>query len=144
MTMKIGKLLKEPRVVSLPPDSTVQEAVELMVEGHCGSVLVTGSGGELLGIFTERDLLVRVVSKGRSPRDARLEEVMTTDLYTTDPNRYMREVRREMGARHVRHVPVLEGDKILAVLSMRDLMRASFEEKRKDNLEMTKYIRGAF
>ena len=87
--MKIFNLLTDrgPLVVSLAPGSTVLDAVERMVEARCGSVLVTGENGEALGIFTERDLLVRVVSAGKDPRATLLEEVMTRDLYTTNVDR---------------------------------------------------------
>ena len=142
--MKIFNLLTDrgPLVVGLAPGSTVLDAVERMVEARCGSVLVTGENGEALGIFTERDLLVRVVSAGKDPRATLLEEVMTRDLYTTNVDRKVSELRREMREKHIRHVPVMQDGRVVAVLSTRDLLRADFEEKRDHARAMSAYIRG--
>jgi CBS domain-containing protein len=142
--MKIFNLLqdRDPRVVGLGPKKTVLDAVKLMVEVRCGSVLVTDSGGGILGIFTERDLMVRVVSADKDPRTTLLEEVMTRELYTTDVGRKVAEVRREMREKHIRHVPVLQDGSVVAVLSTRDLLRADFEEKREHARAMDAYIRG--
>lgn len=138
--MKIEILLSDRDVRSLGPDQTVLEATRSMVAGECGSVAVV-EGDSLVGIFTERDLMVRVVAKGKSAKTTRLADVMTTELYTTTPDRTAREVRREMRARHIRHVPVLENGKLLAVLSSRDLLRADFEEERENAQALTDYIR---
>jgi len=142
--MKIFNLLMDRgrQVVGLGPRSTVLDAVQLMVERRCGSVLVTDGNDEILGIFTERDLMVRVVSEGKEPRTTLLEQVMTRDLYTTEIDRKVAEVRREMRAKHIRHVPVLQDGRVVAVLSTRDLLRADFEEKRDHARAMDAYIRG--
>lgn len=138
--MKIEILLSDRDICSLDPGQTVLEATRSMVDGHCGSVAVV-EGGELVGIFTERDLMVRVVAKGKSAKTTRLVDVMTTELYTTTPDRTAREVRREMRERHIRHVPVLKDGKLCAVLSSRDLLRADFEEERDSRKALTDYIR---
>lgn len=138
--MKIKRLITDREVCRLDPQQTVLEAVRAMVRGHCGSVAVM-EDGVLVGIFTERDLMVRVVSKGRSPRNTMLGEVMTQNLYTTTPERTACEVRRDMRERHIRHVPVMEGGKLRTVLSTRDLLRADFEEQREDAIAMSEYIR---
>ena len=67
---------------------------------------------------------------------------MTRDVFTTTGDRSVVDVRREMRERHIRHVPVVDGGRVLAVLGMRDLMRAALEEKRDEVSEMTAYIRG--
>lgn len=141
--MRIRNLIpKDSPVVALPQDATALEATRSMVATHRGSILVTGDGDEPAGIFTERDLMVRVVSKGRDPGSVQLGEVMTTDLYTTDPDRPVTEVRRAMRERHIRHLPVVDGGRVIAVLSMRDLMRADLEETRYDAHAMREYIQG--
>ena len=138
--MKIQQLLTQGTICRLEPGDSVLDATRAMVASHCGSVVVM-RGDDLLGIFTERDLMVRVVAKGRSARNTKIDEVMTTDLYTTGPDRLVREVRREMSAKHIRHVPVLDGGRLRAVLSFRDLLRADFEEQRDVAKAMTDYIR---
>ena len=140
--MKVRSLLSDRPVARLPAGATVRDAVDLMTEAGCGSVLVLDDRGKLKGIFTERDLMVRVVSKGKDPRKVRLEEVMTTEVFTTDPDQRVTLLRREMRSLHIRHVPVVEDDVVRAVLSMRDLLWADFAEKREDAKAMTAYIRG--
>jgi len=139
--MLVRELLTERKIVSLGPGDTALDAARAMTEAHVGSVVVRGEDGKLLGIFTERDLM-NVVSAGQSPASRPLREVMTVDLYTTDPGRAVTDVRREMRDRHIRHVPVLLDGEVLAVLGMRDLLYADFVEKRQEVNEMTAYIRG--
>jgi signal-transduction protein with cAMP-binding, CBS, and nucleotidyltransferase domain len=141
--MRIDSLLTpEMDVVALVPTATVLEATKLMVGTRRGSVLIRVNGDPPQGIFTERDLMVRVVARGRSPRNVRLEEVMTTDLFTTTPCQKVTTVRRAMRERHIRHVPVVQDGTVLTVLSMRDLLRADFEEIRDDAQALQRYIQG--
>ncbi len=141
--MRIQNLINDDmEVVSLPTSATVLTATKLMVATHRGSILVRNDVGQTVGIFTERDLMVRVIAKGRSPDSIPLSEVMTTDLYTTDSQCKVTEVRRAMRERHIRHLPVIEDGEVLAVLSMRDLLRADFEETRDDAVAMRGYIQG--
>ena len=141
--MKIQSLITDDmEVVSLPPTATVLEATKLMVGTRRGSVLVVDGAGRPAGIFTERDLMVRVVSEGVPPASLTLAEVMTTDLFTASPDDKITTIRREMRERHIRHLPVLAGGDVVAVLSMRDLLRADFEETREQAAAMRGYIQG--
>ena len=125
----------------LGPGDSALDAARLMTAEGVGSVLVSDASGATLGIFTERDLML-LISKGELPRDVPIEEVMTKDLYSTGPERGIVEVRREMQARHIRHLPVEVDGQIVAVLSIRDLFRADLREKRRDVEAMQAYIRG--
>ena len=141
--MKIRNLITDDMdVVSLTPAASVLEATKLMVGTRRGSVLVVGDDSDDLGIFTERDLMVRVVAEGGSPKAITLAEVMTTGLFTAHPEDKVQSVRREMRERHIRHLPVIEDGTVIAVLSMRDLLRADFEETREDAAAMRGYIQG--
>lgn len=141
--MRIESLITpEMAVLALPATASVLEATKLMVSSKCGSVLVQAPDGAVQGIFTERDLMVRVVAKSRSPRNVLLEEVMTADLFTTTPDERVTQVRRTMRERHIRHVPVLQDGQVITVLSMRDLLRADFEEVRHDAEALQRYIQG--
>lgn len=140
--MRIGDLIVDQVVARLGPGATALEAARCMAEGACGSVLVVDDQGRMLGIFTERDLMVRVVAAGSDPSRVPLGDVMTTEVVTTHPDRSVQEVRADLQHRHIRHIPVVAGDRVIAVLSMRDLMRADLREKRQDVRAMTAYIRG--
>ena len=139
--MRVRDLLTDFPVACLPPEATAFEAATVMTLGRQGSVLVL-RGDELLGIFTERDLMTRVVAEGLDPRQVRMRDVMSSELYTTDPEQRVTDVRRELQARHIRHVPVVEDGRIIAVLSSRDLLRADLQETRFVNRSMESYIRG--
>ena len=113
--------LKKPLV--LGPGSSVAEAVGLMRERHEGCVLVEQEGAGLIGVFTERDVVVRVASRGRDPEQTRLEEVMTADpvvLQRDDPVSW---ALHRMGIDGVRHIPVLDGDRLHGFLSMRTVLK---------------------
>jgi signal-transduction protein with cAMP-binding, CBS, and nucleotidyltransferase domain len=142
--MKVRQLLHDSPPASLAAEATVLEATRKMVEYRCGSVLVLDARGRMAGIFTERDLMVRVVSKARSPKNLTLGEVMTSEVFSVHPDQLVTDVRRELRERHIRHVPVLEDGEILGVLSMRDLLRADFEETRDNAKALDAYIRGEF
>ena len=142
--MRIRDLILDRRVARLGPDASALDAARRMAEERVGSVLVADGDGRMLGIFTERDLMVRVVAAGLTAAAVRLCDVMTREVFTTDPERSVQEVRVDLQRRHIRHVPVVAGDRVVAVLSLRDLMRADLREKRQDVRAMTAYIRGGF
>jgi len=138
----IGDILSGRRPVSLGPAATVREAVGAMVRERVGAVLVVGDGGLALGIFTERDLMTRVVIHGRAPDQVRLSDVMTHDLYTVGCERRINEMAREMQARHIRHLPVVVDGRVVEMLSLRDLMREHVDLKRHEVQALTAYIKG--
>ncbi len=140
--MKVRDLLTDRKIVRISPRQTALEAARAMAWTHVGSLLVTDEAGRTLGIFTERDLMVRVVAAGLIPGEVLIEQVMTRELYTAHPDRSILEVRDELRRQHIRHVPVVENDVVIAVLSQRDLIRAALEEQRHEVQEMTRYIQG--
>lgn len=140
--MLVRDLLTGQELACLGPGATVLEAARKMAATRVGSLLIADPEGRMLGIFTERDVMIRVVAEGSDPSKVRIEDVMTHEVYTTTPERTVAEVRDEMQDRHIRHVPVVQNDRVLAILGMRDLMRADLQEKRREVRAMTDYIRG--
>jgi CBS domain-containing protein len=140
--MKVRQLLGSFEAVRLNAAASVRQAVLKMVDCKCGSVLIEDSNGQMLGIFTERDLMTRVIAKGLDPDATLLGEVMTTEVFTTGPEDSVQEVRRQLRERHIRHVPVVEEGSVIAVLSVRDLIRADLAEQQATNSAMDDYIRG--
>lgn len=138
----IRDILSGRKPVSFAPETGVLEAVEAMVSEHVGAVLILDPDGVLLGCFTERDLLRRLVAKGLDPKDATLESVMTTELYTVSPEERINAVARAMQDRHIRHVPVVEDGKPIEMLSLRDLLREHIDLKRHEVQALTAYIQG--
>jgi CBS domain-containing protein len=115
--MKISEIMTEAAVVDSPSDS-LEAAARKMWEQQTGSLLVL-EGEELLGIVTERDVL-RAVATG-TPMDTPVSEVMSKDLITVEPGASLREAAGVMTDKWIRHLPVLEGGKLLGIVSQRDL-----------------------
>lgn len=135
----VRDLLTGRSVLSVDEASTVLDAARIMTENTIGALLVT-SGDSLAGIFTERDLMTRVLVPGLDPRTTPLTQVMTRDVYSASPEDKVTDVRAELRQRHIRHVPVLDGEEILGMLSLRDILRADLREKAAEVETMTKYI----
>lgn len=138
----IRELLTEKQMLSVGGDKSVLEAAELMHEGRVGALLVVAADGSLEGIFTERDLMVRVIVARKDPGRVRVAEVMTRDIFTASPERRVNEVAREMQARHIRHLPVVDDTGVVGVLSLRDLLREHLDAKRHEVRVLTAYIQG--
>jgi CBS domain-containing protein len=107
-----------PAAVTDRPDDTLRQAAGKMREQQTGSLLVL-EGKELVGIVTERDVLKAVATD--VPLDTPISEVMSKDLITVEPGTSLREAARIMTERWIRHLPVLEGDRLVGIVSQRDL-----------------------
>jgi CBS domain-containing protein len=115
--MRISEIMTEAAVVDSPGD-TLEAAARKMWEQQTGSLLVL-DGQELLGIITERDVL-KAVATG-TPMDTPVSDVMTKDLITVEPGTSLREAAAIMTEKWIRHLPVLEGGRLLGIVSQRDL-----------------------
>ncbi len=118
--------IKGDAVASLPPTATVLEAARLMNDRHIGSVLVTDRK-RLVGIFTERDVLQRIVAEQRDPATTALPDVMTRQVAFAAPHTTLDEIRRVMSERHIRHIPVLDRKRIVGMISIGDLNKAEHD-----------------
>jgi CBS domain-containing protein len=136
----VGQLLTRRTVYALPPAATALEAARLMAEHRIGAMLVIDRGERLVGIFTERDLMTRVIVAGLDPAATPLERVMTREVYTAVAETKVAAVRREIQARHIRHLPVVQAGRVIGMLSLRDLLRADLDEKAHELEQMTDYI----
>ena len=117
----VGVLLRDQETFSLGPQATVQEAAVMMAAHRVGAIPVIEDSGRLVGLFTERDLLNRVVAKGLMPGDLRLTEVMTADPITVSAEASLVTSLRLMFEHRFRHLPVVEGERVIGVLSCRDI-----------------------
>jgi signal-transduction protein with cAMP-binding, CBS, and nucleotidyltransferase domain len=140
--MRVGQLLTEQDLLTLPQSTTVIEAARAMTERKVGAVLVTASDGRLAGIFTERDLMARVVVPRRDPERATLAEVMTRDIFSVGPEHEVEDVRLELQRRHIRHLPVVVDGRVAGVLSLRDILRADLDQMSHQVEALEKYFLG--
>jgi CBS domain-containing protein len=130
-------------VYSVGPLATVIDAVNVMNDHHVGSVLVIETG-YLVGIFSERDVLVRVVAAHRDPRQTLVRDVMTTRLHTAAPDDTLFEVMQLMTERRCRHVPVMVGDSLVGLVSLGDLTKATQHNLHQEVRELSSYIGGPY
>ncbi|MAE28785.1 MAG: CBS domain-containing protein [Planctomycetota bacterium] len=129
--------------VTMPPDASAATAAATMTERGVGSILIVNETRELIGIFTERDLMCRVLVDGRDAHTTTLAEVMSTELFTTTPETTLGTLLAAMQERHIRHAPVLEDGAILAQISLRDLLRALLADRTADLTALRSYVSGS-
>lgn len=115
-------------IVHVSPQTTVADAVRTMAENNVGAVVILESK-RLAGIFTERDLLRRVVAQGRDPGATPISEVMTANVIVAKSDDSYEEVLQIMNTTKCRHIPIVEGESLKGIVSMRDLLRYDNEEK---------------
>jgi CBS domain-containing protein len=130
-------------VYSIGPLATVIDAVNTMNDNHVGSVLVMENGYPV-GIFSERDVLVRVVAAQRDPRQTLVRDVMTTRLHTAELEDNILEVMKLMTDRRCRHVPVMDSGTLVGLVSIGDLTKAMQHNLRQEVRELSKYIGGPY
>jgi len=127
--------------VVVSPTDTVFRALQLMAENNVGSVIVS-DGGQMVGIFTERDYCRKIILMGRSSLNTPMDEIMTKKMITVQPSQTLDECLELMTRYHIRHLPVEEAGKLVGVVSMRNVMEMiiSMKEDRIERLE--NYILG--
>lgn len=131
MYKKVVDLLRSGgAVVYTAPDTSVADASAKMARHNIGSILVMDRNRDLVGIFTERDLLKRVVVPSLDPNNTPISEVMSRDVVVVSAETPIVDVLKIMNEQHCRHIPVADGDRLLGVISLRDLLR--YENDTKD------------
>lgn len=124
MKRSVAEAIAGHRVVCLTAEATVRAAADLMNSAHVASIVVIDGERRPIGIFTERDLTVRVVSGRLDPDDTLLDKVMTHTPLTTPANTSVREAVLVMHQNGLRHLPVVDGGAVVGVVSMRDFVGA--------------------
>ncbi|MEZ0232716.1 MAG: CBS domain-containing protein [Methylophilaceae bacterium] len=117
---------KGRNVLSVTPDTTVYDALTILAKFHIGALLVIQKE-KLLGIISERDYAREVVLKGRTSRTTSVAEVMSSKLITVSPEETVEDCMNLMSGKRVRHLPVLEGEKVVGILSIGDLVKETIE-----------------
>ncbi|MEM7435408.1 MAG: CBS domain-containing protein [Myxococcota bacterium] len=130
-------------VYSVGPLATVIDAVNMMNDHHVGSVLVL-EGGHPVGIFSERDVLVRVVAAHRDPRQTLVSDVMTTRLHMASPDDSVLDVMQVMTERRCRHIPIVENGQLVGLVSIGDITKATQHNLRQEVIELSNYIGGPY
>jgi CBS domain-containing protein len=133
----MGLLRLAQATPEISPKATVQEAVRIMTEGHVGAIAVT-EGRKIAGIFTERDLMRRVVYAGKDPAGTLVEEAMTSPVVTVSDSTSVGDATVIMRSRHIRHLAIVDGDgELVGMVALRYLLYDTMEEleRKVDSLE---------
>jgi CBS domain-containing protein len=138
----IRDLITNRTIHYVQPNQTVFEAANYMVDCNVGAVPVLDDT-RLVGIFSERDIMKRVVTEGRNPLTTRIAEVMSVDLHTIEPSASSEEAMCLMQTYAVRHLPVCADRTLVGFLSLRDLLRCNLEEKSGEADMMRAYIQAS-
>jgi len=142
LRMPICDLIKNQDTYHADANQTVLNAAKAMVARNIGAVPVLRDGS-LVGIFSERDLMKRVVAEERDPRTTRVEEVMTGDPLTVTPQQDLQTCMLLMRRHGFRHLPVCEGKQLRGVISLRDLLLHDLHEKDDEVRMMRAYIQAS-
>ena len=126
--MPIKQLISNRPVFTVDREATVQSAVEYMAQKNIGAVSVM-DGTRLVGIFSERDVINRVIAKGLNPSSTKVKSVMTSNIVVAAADDSYETCLKKMKQANCRHLPIVEGDTLLGVISLRDLLLVDISAK---------------
>jgi len=126
-------------VYSATPDMHVFEALELMAEKDIGALLVV-KDEQLIGVFSERDYARKVILKGKSSKDVYVRDIMSSPPIIIRPDNTNEQALALMSAKHIRHLPVMEGDKLIGIVTIGDLVNTIIDEQKLVIDRLEKYI----
>jgi len=132
---------KENNIYKVSPDTTVFDALSLMAEEDVGVLLVTENEA-LVGIFSERDYARKLALEGKDSKETKISELMSTDVLCISLDKTMQECMALMSNKHIRHLPVIDEEKVIGLISMRDVVTEVISEQEFEINELGKYISG--
>ena len=142
--MRLVKHLQEGKsgaIFSIEPHKPVLEAIQMMADKYVGALLVM-DGTQLLGIVSERDYARKVILRGRSSADTPVREIMSAPVLTVAPGDSVNHCMKLMTDKRVRHLPVVEGGRVIGMLSIGDLVKAVIDDQAEQLEHLQRYISG--
>ena len=143
--MKLVKHLLDAKgrhIISIQPDASVFDAIKLMADKAIGSLVVMDDDENLVGIVTERDYARKVIIKGRSSADTRVAEIMTANVMTAASDHTVNKCMELMTEKKIRHLPVVEDGRVIAMVSIGDLVQAIIADQQEEIAQLEHYISG--
>lgn len=128
--------------LSVKPDTNVFDALTVMAEKHIGALVVIDDDDHLAGIFSERDYAREVALKGKTSRMTKISEVMSTRVITVSPDQLTDECMELMSGKRIRHLPVVENDRVIGILSIGDLVKETIAYQQFLIQQLESYIQG--
>jgi len=146
ITDTVAQVLKNKtfnKVLPIAPEQTVHEALSLMAEYDVGALMVM-SGSKLIGILSERDYARKGILKGHHSRDTAVSEIMTSPVVSVTPQQTVDDCMNLMTQGHFRHLPVLDGDKVVGIISIGDMVKWVISGQEHAIQALEGYITGAY
>lgn len=135
--------LKGNKVFTISPNITVFDALKILAEKNIGALVVT-KNEKIVGIFSERDYARKIILKGKSSIVTTVNELMTTDVLYVSPADSIDDCIDLMSEKHIRHLPVIENEKLIAVISIGDVVKHIIKHQKFQIRELEKYIKGGY
>jgi CBS domain-containing protein len=142
--MRISDVLgrKGSLVATVRPTTTITDALDKLAEHNIGALVVTDADGAIVGIVSERDIVRALPARGAEILAAEVSEIMTATVVTADPRTDVVDAMRSMTEKRVRHLPVLEGDELVGIVSIGDVVKNRIDELQAATDQLTHYITG--
>jgi CBS domain-containing protein len=140
--MQISQVLRHKRrdVVTVPPDATVTELLDLLSQHHVGALVVSPDGSAVSGIVSERDVVRRLAADGTDLLGRRVADIMTTEVRTCRPDDTVEGLMVLMTEQRFRHVPVVQDDRLVGIVSIGDVVKQRLDELLSERDQLTAYI----
>jgi CBS domain-containing protein len=145
--MKISDILRakavpsDSAVVTISPDSTVTELLAVLAEHHIGALVICRDD-RVAGIVSERDIVRRLNERGADLLGVAVSEIMTSEVYSCGPHDDVDRIAETMTERRIRHMPVLDGDRMIGLVSIGDVVKSRIEQLEVDRGQLEQYITG--